>query len=54
MNFQYYVNFIAVVEEPTMTAAAKKLGMAQPALSNQIRTWKRSSARSCSTERDSG
>lgn len=38
MNFQYYVNFIAVVEEPTMTAAAKKLGMAQPALSNQIRT----------------
>lgn len=37
MNFQYYVNFITVVEEPTLTAAAAKLGMAQPALSNQIR-----------------
>lgn len=37
MNFQYYVNFIAVVEEPTLTAAAAKLGIAQPALSNQIR-----------------
>lgn len=37
MNFQYYVNFIAVVEEPTMSEAAKKLGMAQSALSVQIK-----------------
>lgn len=41
MNFQYYVNFVTVVEAPTMTEAAKKLGIAQPALSNQIRNMER-------------
>lgn len=38
MNFQYYVNFIAIVEEETLTAASKKLGVAQPALSNQLKS----------------
>lgn len=37
MNFQYYVNFITIVEESTLTAAAAKLGMAQSALSVQIK-----------------
>lgn len=37
MNLQYYINFIAVVEASTLTEAANKLGMAQPALSTQIR-----------------
>ena len=37
MNFQYYVNYIAIVEEGSLTSASNKLGVAQPALSNQIK-----------------
>lgn len=37
MNFWYYTNYITIVEEGTLTAAAKKLHTAQPALSNQIK-----------------
>lgn len=37
MQFSVYENYITVVESDTLTAAAKKLGIAQPALSNQIK-----------------
>lgn len=37
MNLQYYFNFVTIVEEGSLTAAAKKLRIAQPALSNQIK-----------------
>lgn len=37
MNFQYYVNYVTIVEEGSLTSASNKLGVAQPALSNQIK-----------------
>ena len=37
MNLQYYFNYITIVEEGSLTAAARKLHIAQPALSNQIK-----------------
>ena len=37
MNLDYYKNFIAVAEAGTISAAAKKILIAQPALSNQIK-----------------
>ena len=37
MNLQYYYNFVAIVEEGSLTAASRKLHIAQPALSNQIK-----------------
>lgn len=37
MNLQYYFNFVTIVEEGSLTAASKKLHVAQPALSNQIK-----------------
>lgn len=37
MNLQYYYNYVTIVEEGSLTAAAKKLHIAQPALSNQIK-----------------
>lgn len=37
MNFQYYVNYIAIVEEGSLTSASRKLRVAQPALSNQVK-----------------
>ena len=37
MNLQYYFNYVTVVEEGSLTAASKKLHIAQPALSNQIK-----------------
>ena len=37
MNLQYYFNFVTIVEEGSLTAAAKKLRIAQPALSNQVK-----------------
>lgn len=37
MNFDYYHNFIAIVEAGNLSAAAKKLKVAQPALSNQLK-----------------
>lgn len=37
MNLQYYENFIAIVEEGSLTGASRKIGVAQPALSNQLR-----------------
>lgn len=37
MNFQYYVNYVTIVQEGSLTLAARKLGVAQPALSNQIK-----------------
>ncbi|MBR0507713.1 MAG: LysR family transcriptional regulator [Clostridia bacterium] len=38
MNLAYYANYVTIVEEGSLTAAARKLGIAQPALSNQIKT----------------
>ena len=35
MNFQYYVNYVTIVHEGSLTMAAKKLGVAQPALSSR-------------------
>lgn len=37
MNLQYYYNFVTIVEEGSLTAASRKLHVAQPALSNQIK-----------------
>lgn len=37
MNLQYFYNFVIIVEEGSLTAAARKLNIAQPALSNQIK-----------------
>lgn len=37
MHFDYYRNFIVIVEAGTLTAAAKKLNIAQPALSTQLK-----------------
>lgn len=37
MDIQVYRNFITIVEEGSLTAAAKKLLIAQPALSNQLK-----------------
>ena len=37
MNLAYYSNYVTIVEEGSLTAAARKLRIAQPALSNQIK-----------------
>ena len=37
MNLSYYVNYITIVEEGSLTAASRKLRIAQPALSNQLK-----------------
>lgn len=37
MNLAYYANYVIIVEEGSLTAAARKLRIAQPALSNQIK-----------------
>ena len=37
MNLQYYYNYVTIVEEGSLTAASRKLHVAQPALSNQIK-----------------
>ncbi|MDO4853282.1 MAG: LysR family transcriptional regulator [Clostridia bacterium] len=37
LNFQYYINYVTIVEEGSLTQAAHKLRVAQPALSNQIK-----------------
>ena len=37
MNLAYYSNYVIIVEEGSLTAAARKLRIAQPALSNQIK-----------------
>ena len=37
MNLQYFYNYVTIVEEGSLTAASKKLHVAQPALSNQIK-----------------
>ena len=41
MNLQYYFNFVTIVEERSLTAASRKLHIAQPALSNQIKAMER-------------
>lgn len=38
MEFEFYRNFITIAEEGSITAAAKKLALAQPALSAQVKT----------------
>ncbi|MDO4543198.1 MAG: LysR family transcriptional regulator [Clostridia bacterium] len=38
MNIKYYYNYVAIVESGSLTAASRKLRIAQPALSNQIKT----------------
>ncbi len=38
MDFDFYRNFITIAETGNLTAAAKKLSLAQPALSAQVRT----------------
>lgn len=37
MNLSYYSNYVTIVEEGSLTAATRKLRIAQPALSNQIK-----------------
>lgn len=37
MNFTYFKNYVTIVEEGSLTAASRKLKVAQPALSNQIK-----------------
>ena len=37
MNLQYLYNYVTIVEEGSLTAASKKLRVAQPALSNQVK-----------------
>ena len=37
MNLSYYSNYVTIVEEGSLTAASRKLRIAQPALSNQIK-----------------
>ena len=37
MNLQYYFNYVTIVEEGSLTAASRKLHIAQPALSNQVK-----------------
>ncbi len=37
MNIEYYRNFIAIVEAGSISAAAKRVAVAQPALSNQLK-----------------
>ena len=41
MDLEYYRNFIAIVEAGSISAAAKKLSIAQPALSNQLKQLQR-------------
>lgn len=38
MDFEFYRNFITVAETGNLTTASKKLALAQPALSAQIKT----------------
>lgn len=37
MNLAYYANYVTIVEEGSLTAASRKLRVAQPALSNQVK-----------------
>lgn len=37
MNLAYYSNYVTIVEEGSLTGASRKLRIAQPALSNQIK-----------------
>lgn len=37
MDIEYYRNFIAIVEAGSISAAAKRINIAQPALSNQLK-----------------
>lgn len=37
MNIQYYFNYITIVEEGSLTSASRRLRVAQPALSNQVK-----------------
>ena len=41
MDIEYYRNFIAIVEAGSILGASKKLSIAQPALSNQIKVMQR-------------
>ena len=41
MNLEHYRNFITIVETGTISGAAEKLHIAQPALSNQIKNLER-------------
>lgn len=38
MDIEYYRNFIAIVNAGSISAAAKNISIAQPALSNQLKT----------------
>lgn len=38
MDIEYYRNFIAIVDAGSISAAAKNISIAQPALSNQLKT----------------
>ncbi len=41
MDIEYYRNFIAIVDAGSISAAAKRISIAQPALSNQLKTLQR-------------
>jgi len=41
MDLQHYRNFVAIVEEGSLTAASKKIHVAQPALSNQLKAFEK-------------
>lgn len=49
MNIEYYRNFIAIVEAGSISAAGKRVAVAQPALSNQLKTLQKNSAHRCLT-----
>lgn len=38
MNFEHYKNFVAIIDAGTISAASRELLIAQPALSNQIKS----------------
>lgn len=47
MDIEYYRNFIAIVEAGSISAAAKQIAIAQPALSNQLKVLQKRFGRYC-------
>lgn len=45
MNMEFYRNFIAMVEAGGMNKASRDIHVAQPALTRQLKSWRRSTER---------